>query len=255
MAMIGELARRIRRVVRARGYDVSRYDPRCNFLALRKLLLDRYAIDVVLDVGANVGAFARQMRDIGYSGRIVSFEPVAVVFKELSARTAGDSDWVAMNCALGDVDGTATINIAANNAESSSLLEMLPRHLEAAAASQFVAQERIQVKRLDGLFDSVCAGMRNVYLKIDTQGFEKQVLEGAGGALDRIDTLQLELSLVPLYRNDTSFLDMWSYLRDRGFEAVAFEPGFLDIERGQMLQVDGIFHRFRPHSPLLKSTD
>ena len=253
MTMIGNLARRIRRAVRAGGYDVSRYDPRCNYLALRKLLLDRYAIDMVLDVGANVGAFGRQIRDIGYGGRIVSFEPIAGVFKELARHAGQDPNWVAMNCALGDFDGSATINIAANNAESSSLLEMLPRHLEAAATSKFVAQEQIQVKRLDGIFDSVCAGMRNIYLKIDTQGFEKQVLEGAGGTLARIDTLQLELSLVPLYRNDTLFLDMWSYLREQGFQAVAFEPGFLDVERGQMLQVDGIFHRFGPDSPLLRS--
>lgn len=237
--------RRIRRLVRARGYDLVRYDPRSHFLALRRLLLDKYAIDVVLDVGANTGAFALQMRDIGYTGRIVSFEPVSATFRELSGHAAGDPNWVTVNCGLGDFDGTAAINISANNAESSSLLEMLPRHLEAAATSRFVAREEIRVKRLDDVFESVCEGRRNVYLKIDTQGFERKVLDGGPRALEHIDTLQLELSMVPLYRNDTSFLDMCAYLRDKGFQAVAFEPGFLDVDSGQMLQVDGIFHRFR----------
>lgn len=242
--MIGKMMRRVRRLIRAGGYDVVRYDPRSNYLALRKFLLEKFEIDMVLDVGANVGGFGIQLRDLGYTQRIISFEPITDIFKVLSENAAADKNWTANNFALGDFDGAAPINIAANNGESSSILPMRALHVQAAESAQYVAREDIQVKRLDTVFESMCSGARNIYLKIDTQGFEKSVLEGAQVSLERIGTLQLELSLESLYENDTSFSEMYSYLQDKGFRAASFEPGFFDPRRGQMLQIDGIFHRF-----------
>jgi len=244
LEVIGPLMRQVRRLVRAGGYDVVRYEPQSNYLALRKFLLDKYQIDVVLDVGANVGGFGRQIRDLGFTNRIVSFEPVRHVFQVLDQQASKDGNWAAMNYGLGDFDGSATINISENNAESSSILEMRECTVRAAPSARYVRQEDIQVKRLDTVFDSVCAQCGSVYLKIDTQGFEKQVLEGGLKSLQRVSTVQLELSLESLYENDTSFLDMCLYIQQKGFRAVSFEPGFLDLKRGQMLQVDGIFHRF-----------
>jgi hypothetical protein len=81
-------------------------------------------------------------------------------------------------------------------------------------------------------------------MKIDTQGYESRVLQGAQGSLARIDTVQMELSLVPLYEGELLFQEMWELLRAKGYTLVAIESGFSAPASGQLLQVDGIFHRF-----------
>jgi hypothetical protein len=90
-------------------------------------------------------------------------------------------------------------------------------------------------------------GGRNLFLKIDVQGFEPQVLEGAARLLDRTQGVQLELSLAPLYEGQTLFLPLVDWLAKKGFELWALIPGFIDNKTGRMLQVDGIF--FRPDAP------
>ena len=82
-----------------------------------------------------------------------------------------------------------------------------------------------------------------VYLKIDTQGFEENVLKGAESSLNHIDTIQLEMSLIPLYRDEPLFDEMYHFLYQKGYRLIAIEAGFTDEETGQLLQFDGIFHR------------
>jgi FkbM family methyltransferase len=170
------------------------------------------------------------------------------VFRALSQKASRDPRWTVINSALGDFDGTAAIHVSANNSLSSSLLPMAQRHLDAAPDSRVVAHERISVARLDSVFGSLGADRAHILLKIDVQGFERRVIDGAGCCLTRIDTLQLELSTVSLYEGDNSFTDMCSLLRARGYDPVAFEPAFFDPDRAQMLQFDGIFHRFAGHA-------
>jgi FkbM family methyltransferase len=202
-------------------------------------------IDVVLDVGANAGQFAHHLRrDLAFKGRIYSFEPLSVPFRRLQSRAAQDPDWHAFNFALGDVKGIATINVAANS-ESSSLLEMLPSHVEAAPQSKFVGTEDVDVRTLDAIFDDLCQPGEGVYLKIDTQGFEGRVLQGADRSLPKIDTLQVEMSLTPLYSNELTFGELYQLLLGKGYAMVGLEPGFTNPQTGRLLQVDAIFHRLK----------
>ena len=91
---------------------------------------------------------------------------------------------------------------------------------------------------------TICAGRFNrVYMKIDTQGFESKVLKGAGNSLMRIDTVQMEMSLVPLYEGEMLFNEMCMFMTEKGYSLIAIESGFSDQNTGQVLQVDGIFHR------------
>lgn len=223
------------------GYDLSRFTE--SPTARRQRLMHHYGIDLVLDVGANIGQYASRLRsDMGYHGRVISFEPLSKAFEQLKTTASGDAHWEIHHCALGDRNGQQTINIAGNS-YSSSLLEMLPAHLQSAPESAFVGQENIEVKTLDSLFPSLHRGEKNIYLKIDTQGFESQVLAGAEQSLRQIDTLQLELSLVPLYKDQLLLDQIVSFLRHKGYSLVSLEPGFADERSGQLLQADGIFHR------------
>ena len=234
---------RIRQALWSLGYDIQRFTPELNPLARRKQIIESCRIDTMLDIGANAGQFALQTRsDIGYAGRILSFEPLSSAFKRLEAHARHDDAWEVFNLALGDADGTAEINISANS-YSSSLLAMLPSHARSAPASGYVGTEVINVKRLDAIFDDLCAQARHVYMKLDTQGFEEKVLQGARESLDRIDTIQMEMSLVPLYEGELLFPEMCGLMKEKGYTLIAIENGFTDPSSGQLLQVDGIFHR------------
>jgi FkbM family methyltransferase len=228
------------------GYDISRITPTSGPMALRKQILGSFEIDTVLDIGANSGQFAQKLRhEAGYSRRIVSFEPLSTAFELLKANAKADPAWEVFNCAIGDSEGKREINIAGNS-YSSSLLNMLPSHLKSAPQSRYVGKELIEIKTLDSLFGDLCKTARNVYMKIDTQGFESKVLHGAERSLSRIDTIELEMSLVPLYDGELLFNEMCVRMSQKGYTLYAIENEFSDPASGQLLQVEGIFHRFRP---------
>ena len=232
----------VRLFLRRLGYDLVRYRADEHPLARRARLLSRQRISLVLDVGANSGQYGRELRELGYRGRIVSFEPLAAAFGELQRSVRGDPAWETRNFALGDAPGRTEINVAANS-YSSSLLGMLPAHLAAAPHSRYVGREAIEVRTLDAIFPSLARPEDRVHLKIDTQGFEKRVLAGAGASLASIATLQMELSLVRLYEGESLLGEMLAHAAGLGFELVALEPGFSDPESGRLLQVDALFQR------------
>lgn len=226
------------------GYDISRFDPKSHTLARRKKLSEFYTIDTVLDVGANIGQFAIQMRkDLGFSGKIISFEPVSSAFEMLKINAAGDPKWRVINCALGDAEAKNEINVAGNS-YSSSFLDMLPSHIKSAPGSQYIRRETVETKTLDSVMDDLSLMEDKIYLKIDTQGYESKVIKGAERSLARINTVQIEMSLIPLYQETLLFIDMHNLLSEKGYTLVSIEPGFCDKNTGQLLQVDGIYHRF-----------
>jgi len=220
-----------------------RFNPQNSPIARRRLLLAHHHINVVLDVGGNTGQFAEQLRrDLGFAGRIVSFEPLSEAFAALQAAAQRDAAWTALNFALGNAETTGLIHVA-QNSYSSSLFPMLDTHTTAAPDSKIVAGQPIRIRRLDSVFNEFCDPTDRVYLKIDTQGYEKHVLEGAEQSLTRIGLVQLEMSLTPLYEGEALVEELWGLLRAKGYCLVGLEPGFTDERNGHLLQVDGIFHR------------
>ena len=235
--------RSLRKLLWSFGYDLTKFTPGAHPMARKKQLLESYGIDTVLDVGANGGQFGRQLRNyLGYARRILSFEPLSSAFALLKARAQGDPAWEVFDFAIGDAAERREINVAANS-QSSSLLDMLPSHEKAAPEARYVGREVIEVRTLDSLFGELCRSARNVYLKIDTQGYESKVLKGAENSLARIGTVQLEMSLVPLYEGGLLLNEMCAFLSGKGYTLVALENGFSDPASGQLLQVDGVFHR------------
>jgi FkbM family methyltransferase len=199
-----------------------------------------HQINKVLDVGANIGKYGLGLRKIGFNGQIISFEPLSDTFNILKKNTDKDKNWSSYNIALGDFNGESEINIAAN-INSSSLLDMLPAHLQSAPESKYIGREKIIVKKLDDIFDDIFKHDDYLYLKIDAQGFEKQILDGAKFSLNKIKAIQLEMSIVPLYKNSLTYVEMINYLGLHRFELQIIEPGFSDPSSGQLLQFDGIF--------------
>jgi FkbM family methyltransferase len=238
-------AETVQRTLRRAGYELHPYTPGPVLYdedVRRVKLLRSEGIEAVLDVGANAGQYAQRLRAGGYSGRIVSFEPLAEAFGALERAAASDPAWEARRLALSDVDGEAEIHVSANS-WSSSLLDMGERHLASAPESAYVGSQRITTARLDSIWDELIGPDERPFLKLDVQGFEMHVLRGAAAHLDRVAGVQAELALVHLYEGDSLWREVVEHLEAQGFELAGLEPGFEDPESGRMLQADGIFLR------------
>lgn len=231
-----------RTAVRRLGIDVSRYPVGMPEYQVARLLR-HHRVDAVLDVGANTGQYAAALRAGGYDGRIESFEPIGELHRRLLRQCAGDLRWTAWHCALGEHAGPATINVAGNAGASSSLLPMLEQHVEAAPGAVYVRTERIEVNRLDALWERLAGPGERVFLKLDVQGFERHVLAGAGARVADCVGLQLEVSLVPLYEGGMLFREATDWAEDNGFALMQVLPGFTDGRSGRMLQCDMVLFR------------
>jgi len=212
-------------------------------LAQRARLLQRFEITTVLDIGANEGQFALEFREhVKYRGKITSFEPVSEAFAKLQARAAADPLWKCRQEAISDVSGKDFINVSANSF-SSSLLEASEASLAIEPSIGVAKREEIIVHRLDDIFDEVCPPGEKVYLKIDTQGLELKILQGAAKVLERISILQIEVSFYPVYVGEMLAHDMLAYLYGFGFKVITIEPAWEDPKTGELLQADVILIR------------
>jgi FkbM family methyltransferase len=228
--------------MRRTGVDIVRYPYSSSPAKLWCTMFRHHGIDLVLDVGASDGGFTSDIRSFGYTGGIVSFEPLKEPFTRLSRRNARDERWSGINAALGTEQGDADMNVAANS-YSSSLLPMLDQHRHSAPHAAYVGTERVRVERLDDLFDEVSGGAAHPFIKIDAQGYESQVLDGAARTLDRLCGVQLEMSLVALYDGQHLFDDLFHRMLDQGFDCWSIDPEFHDPGSGRYLQVMGTFFR------------
>ena len=233
----------VKKFLRQRGVMLDRYT--CSTspdLRLVKMLA-AHGVSLVLDVGANTGGYATALRAAGYRNGILSFEPLSSAHSLLVLAARGDPKWaVAPRMALGEQEANVTINIAGNSA-SSSLLPMTAQHKGAAPESAYVGMESVAVCRLDAVRHPLLDSPASPFLKIDTQGYETQVLAGAAGILPKIVGVQVEMSLRHLYQGQSLWLEVIASLETAGFELWALVPGFFEPETGRMLQCDGIFFR------------
>ncbi|MEE9406937.1 MAG: FkbM family methyltransferase [Polaribacter sp.] len=211
-------------------------------LRRREKLLSHHKITKILDVGANSGQYALQTFKLGYKGEIVSFEPVNSTFKNLEKKAIKNKNWKVFNYGLGDKEEELEINIS-ENSYSSSLLDIMPSHLKSAPESKIVGKEVVVIKTLDAIFNNFVLDDEVVLLKLDVQGFEKNVLEGAIKSLKNIHGIQIEMSVEELYSKEMLYLEMTNYITSLGYNLYSLENGFYDENSGKLLQVDGVFFR------------
>lgn len=155
----------------------------------------------------------------------------------------GDVLWEAgPRVAVGAEDGEVDIHVAGNSV-SSSVLQMLNAHSAAAPGSGYVGIERVPMRRLDTIGFEFVRPDSVVFLKIDTQGYEREVLRGASELIRASVGCQLELSLVPLYESQALYAEMLNELQGLGFDLWSIVPAFVDPKSGRLLQVDATFFR------------
>jgi FkbM family methyltransferase len=218
------------KVSRSLGYDIVplREMKERDFALHLRQLLGFLEIDCVLDVGANIGQYHDFLRNrVLYEGTIVSFEPVSRHVEILKARAMADRDWHIEGYALGATEGTLPINVMVSD-QFSSFLE--PDHSqvdkEVAEWNTPCKIEEVPVHTIDQVLPVLRERLdfHRPYLKLDTQGFDMQVLEGAKQALSGVCALQTEASVIGIYKGMPGYMDTIRYLNERGFDASGFYP-------------------------------
>lgn len=228
------------------GWDLRRVDTPTHPVGSVRRLLRHFDVDLVFDVGANVGQYGLELRSGGYRGRIVSFEPLSQAHPTLVRNARGDASWtVAPRMAIGDTDGEIRINVSANSVSSSVLgFEAVQRTVAPQAA--YSSEETVPIRRLDSVAGEYLAGSKRAFLKLDVQGFEDKVLDGAPELLRSLVGIQCELSLEPIYQGQVLWLPMIERLQSAGFAVHQLVPVFGDPESGRLLQLDAVMFRGRP---------
>lgn len=240
---MGTTRRIVRETINRLGYEVKRVSSDAN-PAVRLLKgMRRFEVDVVFDVGANKGQFVSGLRRVGYDGRVVSFEPLQDAHAALMRAAAHDRAWlVYTRCAVGGDSGRVVINVSGNSV-SSSVLPMLDAHAEAAPRSAYVGTEDVPLISLDSAVKEYLRPGDRAFLKIDTQGYEWEVLDGARTTMNSVVGVHCELSLVQLYREQRLWTDIVERLTRDGFELWGLAGGFADPRDGRTLQIDATFFR------------
>ncbi len=201
-------------------------------------VLERLGINCLLDVGANGGQFGARVREGGYQGRIVSFEPLPHIAERLKEVAAGDPEWHVVETALGDEASELEMTVVGDQGRTSSLLPASDYGLERSPRLAGVGRQRVPVRRLDEMLDEVTAGIESprVFLKMDTQGYDVRVFRGAGERIRDILGLQSEIACLTLYDGMTRYLDAISSYEDAGFEMTGMFP--VTTERTTMRVVE-----------------
>lgn len=235
------IQQKIRSMVRMMGYDVSKYSIKSNSICRLKHLISILNINVVLDVGANTGQTGEQLRrELKYENQIYSFEPYQDAFTRLVRRARDDDKWECFNYALGASDHASCLYVAGNS-QSSSMLKMNDVHIKSEPTSLTTGRQNITVKKLDDLIIKKSLLDKNIFLKVDTQGYEREVLEGATDSLQYIKLCQLELSTIQLYQNSPLIHEIIDFMYSHGFVLADLKTGMADPNTGQLLQCDGLF--------------
>ncbi|MGA7711324.1 MAG: FkbM family methyltransferase [Rhizomicrobium sp.] len=224
------------------GYEIRdrRFSAHPTALALQ--LIARTYPDIIVDVGANAGQYASEILQFKPDARIISFEPLAAAHATATAESRKYRNWtVRERVAVGAETRKSRINVSKNSV-SSSLLNMTEVHLRAEPLSQFIGVEEVAIQPLDALLIDVPRSKR-LYLKIDTQGYERQVLDGSSRLLSQVVALQLELSFERLCDGQMLAWELVQFVQQNGFKPFGFANGFREIATGELLQMDGYFLR------------
>lgn len=191
-----------------------------------RALFTRYDIKMVLDVGANTGQFHDFLRDqVEFDGVIHSFEPLSEMVAHMRARSQSDPHWHIHHMALGAERGELPINVMASSDFTSFLPPSATESNRFTAQNSVVRTENVTIHPLDDLAETLgLTATTGIYLKADTQGFDREVFRGATRTLEKVQALQFELGIQRLYEGVPHHADMLREMEERGFDLAGFFP-------------------------------
>lgn len=204
------------------------------------MLFERYDVNCVLDVGANRGQYGHELRHAGYRGRLLSFEPVEHLCRELQEAAAGDATWSAHRVALGREAGVFDINVTRHDVFSSFRAPIAFAAERFGAAAEVARHERVTVRRLEEVLDELFGSgpPPRCFLKMDTQGYDLEVFAGLGRWVEHVVGLQSEVAAIPLYGGMPRMAEAIARYEAAGFELTGLFPLSRDEPTGRVIEFD-----------------
>jgi FkbM family methyltransferase len=236
----GSVKAGVKRLAASMNLDVHRRD--LSHPARRAAAMSHAGIDTLLDVGANRGQYTDALRRFGFAGRILSFEPIPEVYEDLRRAHAGDPGWSGWPSAVGAEPGVLALNVSADSV-TSSFLRADEDLLTAIPAARSVETVEVPVTTVDRVMADEVPDAARVMLKVDVQGFEHAVLDGARESMPRLRLVEIEMGLAHLYQEGSSIHDLLPRLHADGFEVISIDSGFVDPVTGQVLDIDMLLGR------------
>jgi FkbM family methyltransferase len=220
------------------GYEVKKSD----FVFLNNILNNR-SIDCFLDIGAFQGDFAKNLILSGFKGHVISFEPVSENYNKLQFKAQKFKNWeVYKRIGLGDKREVLKINVS-ENLQSSSFLSNNSNHVELLNESKYKYTEDCEIILLDDLYDKLNLNYKNIFLKIDAQGFETKIINGGPKIINMCKGIICEVNNEILYENDIHWKEMIRILEDQNFKLHSIRDAYTDTKSGKTIQFDVIFVR------------
>ena len=208
-------------------------------------VIEEHNIDLILDVGANVGQYAQGLFSQGFKGHIISFEPGKIAHETLSAKAVNHPRWtIAPRMALGRKREMLTLHTF-DRTDMNSLLPPNENAFKSFPRMTVEGTEEVQVERLDAILQDIIPKdlpAKHILLKTDTQGSELAVFEGASGCLNQITLLQLEVPVVPVYSNAPVWMDVLLPVHQSGFQPILTSSGFNKRLKGT-IDMDVVFKK------------
>ena len=201
----------IKKIFQIIGIKISKYRPENNPLSFVK----NYNITTVLDIGANIGEFSKEIREILEKTKIYSFEPIKDCFDKLNETMRGDENFQSFNFGLGECDCVIQIN-KNEYRPSSSIKQMSNNHIISFPHTKNSIKENIIIKKLDDFINKLEI-TENILTKIDVQGYEREVISGGLETIKKSKVLIIENSFVELYKDQFLFDKIYSKLKEIGF--------------------------------------
>ncbi len=195
------------------------------------------ALKCIVDVGANVGQWSSMLLDCIRPERLIIIEPLPAAFAQLQRRFAHESEVELHNVAVGDSTGTVTFRVTRDTTGASALPPS--DEMRALIGSNWTVESEIPVSMTT--LDTLLRDPPEIsLLKLDVQGFEKQVLAGATNVLEKTKFLLVELNFMPQYVGGSWFGDLHQTLTRDGkfYLANTTKPLILN---GRASMCDGLY--------------
>jgi FkbM family methyltransferase len=233
--------------LRLNPQDPARWDNALARIAFEQYLrhiLHHFGIDLVIDIGANRGQFARTLRRLGYSGEIVSFEPIDHLCRELASTASSDGAWFVHRCAIGATETSLPLNVYADNLFSSLHKLNSTATAEFGSLARLDRTEVVPVRTLDSWWPELTRGRaRRILIKTDTQGNERDVVAGARQSLAAAQVFLTEAALIPLYNGSADYFELRELLARAQYVQGALFPIACRSSDLALIEMDCFFIR------------
>ncbi|MEP2987437.1 MAG: FkbM family methyltransferase [Parasphingorhabdus sp.] len=197
------------------------------------------AFDTVLDIGANIGRFAITINSLFPKAQIIAFEPLPSCFKKAEKIISNYSGSQALNIGLGSKN--ETLEIFENDfSPSSSFLPMADMHIDAFPFTDKQTSTSVEVKALDTVAEELALGDR-ILVKIDVQGYERDVIAGGKRTLSQAKAILIELSYHELYQGQALFDEIFDEMKAMGFRFAGTLAQMPHPKDGRLLDADCLF--------------